>query len=302
MLGLPLAEGEGMALALGAGWAPLATAMESFTQGGPSAGELEIEGRRLRYQLERLGTDVGGTVLSLDDITDVTQAERVLAWGEMARQVAHEIKNPLTPLRLGIQHLRRVYRERRTEFDETLETTSSRILAEIDRLDTIARGFSRFGLPLEDAAPLESVDLLATAREVADLYRLTGEGVSVSVKGNGPLMRPARRDELKEVLGNLVENARNAGASSIELSVAKPGFAVTDNGRGIPAELLPRIFEPRFSTTTSGSGLGLAIVKRLVESWGAEVAVQSVPRQGTTVAIAWPDGAAQGPASAGGPR
>jgi signal transduction histidine kinase len=104
------------------------------------------------------------------------------------------------------------------------------------------------------------------------------------------------------VLGNLVENARNAGASSIELSVAKPGFAVTDNGRGIPAELLPRIFEPRFSTTTSGSGLGLAIVKRLVESWGAEVAVQSVPRQGTTVAIAWPDGAAQGPASAGGPR
>jgi len=302
MLGLPLAEGEGMALALGAGWAPLATAMESFTQGGPSAGELEIEGRRLRYQLERLGTDVGGTVLSLDDITDVTQAERVLAWGEMARQVAHEIKNPLTPLRLGIQHLRRVYRERRTEFDETLETTSSRILAEIDRLDTIARGFSRFGLPLEDAAPLESVDLLATAREVADLYRLTGEGVSVSVKGNGPLMRPARRDELKEVLGNLVENARNAGASSIELSVAKPGFAVTDNGRGIPAELLPRIFEPRFSTTTSGSGLGLAIVKRLVESWGAEVAVQSVPRQGTTVAIAWPDGVAQGPASAGGPR
>ena len=302
MLGHALVEGEGLAAGLGEAWAPLASAMLNFSQGGPAAGELEIEGRRLRFQLERLGTDVGGVVLSLNDITDVTQAERVLAWGEMARQVAHEIKNPLTPLRLGIQHLRRVYRERRGEFDETLETTSSRILAEIDRLDTIARGFSRFGLPLEDAAPLESVDLLATAREVAELYRLTGEGVSVSVKGNGPLWRPARRDELKEVLGNLVENARNAGASSIELSVANPGFSVKDNGRGIPAELLPRIFEPRFSTTTSGSGLGLAIVKRLVESWGAAVEVQSVPRRGTTVAIGWPDGNAQGPASAGVPR
>ena len=175
MLGHPLAEGEGMAPALGAGWAPLAKAMESFTQGGPSAGELEIEGRRLRYPAGETGDgcrwrrafarrhyrcDSGGTGAGL---------------GEMARQVAHEIKNPLTPLRLGIQHLRRVYRERRGEFDETLETTSSRILAEIDRLDTIARGFSRFGLPLEEAAPLESVRSPRHRAEVADLYRLTGE-------------------------------------------------------------------------------------------------------------------------------
>src|SRR4029078_3906721 len=98
-------------------------------------------------------------------------------------------------------------------------------------------------------------------------------------------MRPARRDELKEVLGNLVENARNAGASSIELSVAKPGFAVKDNGGGIPVELLPRIFEPRFSTTTSGSGLGLAIVKRLVESWGGRVELESTEGEGKGVTL-----------------
>ena len=139
----------------------------------------------------------GGTVLSLDDITDVTQAERVLAWGEMARQVAHEIKNPLTPLRLGIQHLRRVYRERRTEFDETLETTSSRILAEIDRLDTIARGFSRFGLPLEDAARWRAW-ISSPPREK---WRIStgspAKSVSVSVKGERTTVAsgPARRIE-----------------------------------------------------------------------------------------------------------
>jgi nitrogen fixation/metabolism regulation signal transduction histidine kinase len=232
----------------------------------------------------------------------VTQAERVLAWGEMARQVAHEIKNPLTPLRLGIQHLQRVHRERRSEFDQTLETTAGRILAEIDRLDTIARAFSRFGLPAEAQAQLETVDLLGIVQEVADLYRLTGQSIAVTVLGNGPVIRPARRDEVKEVIGNLLENARDAGATRIALSVSNVGFSVADDGRGIPPELLPRIFEPRFSTTTSGAGLGLAIVKRLVESWGATVDVQSAGRSGTTVSVTWRDGAPQGLAGVSGPR
>jgi signal transduction histidine kinase len=94
-------------------------------------------------------------------------------------------------------------------------------------------------------------------------------------------------DEVKEVLGNLVENARNAGARRVVLRVAADGFAVVDDGRGIAADMLPRIFEPRFSTTTSGSGLGLAIVRRLVEGWGATVEVTSTIGTGTRVAVRW---------------
>jgi signal transduction histidine kinase len=93
---------------------------------------------------------------------------------------------------------------------------------------------------------------------------------------------------VKEVLGNLLENARNAGAERVVVQVEQGGFVVHDDGRGIPADLLPRLFEPRFSTTTSGSGLGLAIVRRLVEGWGAAVAVSSESGAGTRVTVRWP--------------
>ena len=130
-------------------------------------------------RLARFG--VRGVVIALNDVTDVSRAERVLAWGEMARQVAHEIKNPLTPMRLGLQHLRRVYRDRREEFDRTLEDTADRMLAEIDRLDTIARAFSRFAAPADDHQPLDRIDLGVTVGEVVQLYRLAEEGCEVQL-------------------------------------------------------------------------------------------------------------------------
>jgi signal transduction histidine kinase len=93
---------------------------------------------------------------------------------------------------------------------------------------------------------------------------------------------------VKEVVVNLLENARNAGARVVEVTVAPNRITVADDGSGIPADLLPRIFEPRFSTTTSGSGLGLAIVRRLVEGWGGSVEVESEVGRGTTVVVALP--------------
>jgi signal transduction histidine kinase len=103
-----------------------------------------------------------------------------------------------------------------------------------------------------------------------------------------PAFGAARADEVKEVLVNLLENARNAGANRVRVGVASGEIKVSDDGTGIEPELLPRIFEPRFSTTTSGSGLGLAIVKRLVESWGGSIEVASEPGRGTTIVVRLP--------------
>ncbi len=296
VLATALPPGDSLARLLGSEWSPLLRAAEAFRRGSAptQALEVEIAGRTYRLQLARLGDAPGGSVLAINDLTDATQAARVLAWGEMARQVAHEIKNPLTPIRLGIQHLQRVRRDRPAALAGLVDDTAIRILGEIDRLDTIARAFSRFGMPGGAEVPLVRVDLVPVVREVAGLYALTAEGLEVVVTADGASRQATREDEVKEVLGNLLENARNAGARRIVLRVRRDGLDVEDDGRGIPATLLPRIFEPRFSTTTSGAGLGLPIVRRLVESWGAMVTVVSEVGRGTVVQLRWPSAEAAG--------
>jgi signal transduction histidine kinase len=290
ILGAPLHEGEPFLDRLSEEWSPLAVAVRQFLESpdGNAAAELEVGGRRLTLQLASLGPEVRGVVMALNDVTDVSRAERVLAWGDMARQVAHEIKNPLTPMRLGMQHLRRVYRERRDEFDQVLNETSTRILAEIDRLDTIARAFSRFAAPADLTGKLDRIDLSVAVGEVVQLYQLAEEGCEVRLEIVPPAFGAARADEVKEVVVNLLENARNAGAGVVQVTAGQGFIKVADDGVGIPAELLPRVFEPRFSTTTSGSGLGLAIVRRLVESWGGTIDVESESGQGTTITVHLP--------------
>jgi two-component system nitrogen regulation sensor histidine kinase NtrY len=288
LLGHPLEAGQDFAAQVKEGWQPLRDAVRTFLaapQHAATVVELESAGRRIRLQLASLGG--GGAVLAFDDVTEVARAERVLAWGEVARQVAHEVKNPLTPIRLGVQHLRRVFEAGDAGFANVLGETSDRILAEIDRLDTIARAFSRFAAPADQAPVLETVELATIAREVAGLYAIGGGTVAVEATGAASARVEARRDEVREVLVNLVENARAAGARRIELEVGPGSIAVRDDGRGISEALLGRIFEPRFSTTTSGAGLGLAIVRRLVEGWGAEVEVTSTEGKGTTVTVRW---------------
>jgi two-component system nitrogen regulation sensor histidine kinase NtrY len=289
-----LAPGNVLPQTTSAGWAPVWQAVAAFIAANRDViqeREFDIGGRQMRVQLARLGAAPDGCVIALDDATALTRAARVLAWGEMARQVAHEIKNPLTPIRLGIQHLQRVRgKGQSASFEATLNETSERILAEIDRLDGIARAFSRFGAPLSDAdqLPLEPVDLAATAREVVQLYDL-GSATRFDVRaGNGaPPPALARKDEVKEVLVNLLENARNADAKRVTVHVAASGrqLVVTDDGRGISPDVLPRVFEPTFSTTSSGAGLGLAIARRLVESWGGAITLESDPGKGTRVTL-----------------
>jgi signal transduction histidine kinase len=163
------------------------------------------------------------------------------------------------------------------------------MLAEIDRLDTIARAFSRFAAPAGEEQPLHRIDLAVAVGEVVQLYRLAAEGYEVRLEAEPGASGAARTDEVKEVVVNLLENARNAGARVVRVTVKDGCIRVADDGSGIPAELLPRIFEPRFSTTTSGSGLGLAIVRRLVEGWGGTIEVESEGGAGTVVTVTVPN-------------
>ncbi|MFO7893968.1 MAG: HAMP domain-containing sensor histidine kinase [Longimicrobiales bacterium] len=224
---------------------------------------------------------------------------RILAWGEMARQVAHEIKNPLTPIKLSIQHIRRAHRDRREDFAPILESNVEQILEEIDRLTEIAKAFSRYGAPEEAKGAMEPVDVAAIARDVMTLYRAPDRSVTYRLVVEGTdTVAGARASELREVLINLLENARAAVGESGEVEVrvedVGPGvrLEVRDDGEGIPAEQLPRIFEPHFSTRSSGTGLGLAIVRRLVESWGGGVDAESDPGEGTVVWLTIPKHAA----------
>jgi signal transduction histidine kinase len=134
--------------------------------------------------------------------------------------------------------------------------------------------------------PLEPVDLAATAREVVQLYEL-GSPTRFEVIASNGVPALARKDEVKEVLVNLLENARDADAKRVTVQVAPSGrqLTVVDDGRGIPPELLARVFEPTFSTTSSGAGLGLAIARRLVESWGGVINLDSEPGKGTRVTL-----------------
>jgi signal transduction histidine kinase len=215
----------------------------------------------------------------------------------MARQVAHEIKNPLTPIRLGVQHLRRAFRDGRSDFAQVLDTNVSRVLAEIDRLDGIARAFSRYGTAPEARAALEAVDVGRVAADVVALEQLGHDGpvhwaLEVRAAEGEAVCAHGRAEELAKVLLNLLENARLADARAVRVTVSATGSAVTvvvtDDGTGIAPEVLPRVFEPHFSTRTSGSGLGLAISRRLVEGWGGTLVLESVLGTGTTARLSLP--------------
>ncbi len=274
---------------------PIRAQVQTFLQGSEPAKDFEadLRGRQLRGRLTRLtrGAAAGAVVLTVDDVTEVAHAQRVLAWGEMARQVAHEIKNPLTPIRLGVQHLRRAFQDRNKDYARILEQNVARILAEIDRLDEIARAFSRYGGTPDEAGAPPLLDVTPIVRDVLELERM-GEGeVTWSVEGDETAhVAYAREDELREVLLNIMENARQARATRVTAKLSAQGrqvvVTINDNGDGISEDALPSVFEPHFSTRTSGSGLGLAISRRLVESWGGGIALTSRPGQGTVVRVA----------------
>jgi two-component system nitrogen regulation sensor histidine kinase NtrY len=244
--------------------------------------------------------------------TELERSKRLEAWAEVARQVAHDIKNPLTPIQLAAEHARRVNLDRGAPLSPALDTCVSTILGQVALLRQLASEFSSFA-STPTARP-ESTALGELVREVVEPYRMGLSGrveIGVSVEDGLPRVSVDRR-LLSRALTNIIENALHAmsGRGTLRIDVAgaatpaaitAPEFAespgssaprvrlrVADSGVGMDEDALRRIFEPYFSTKTSGTGLGLTIAKRNVELNGGTISVESTLGVGTTVTVTLP--------------
>jgi two-component system, NtrC family, nitrogen regulation sensor histidine kinase NtrY len=217
----------------------------------------------------------------------LAQSERESAWREMAKQVAHEIKNPLTPMKLNLQYLQHLMKNDPADFREKFEKASAGIIEQIDTLANIANEFSHFAkLPVMQLQTVNLVEIINTAVQVFGnrqdiLIRNRIEEPALLVRGD--------RDQCLRVFNNILTNAVQAleGINDpyIEIGRQKTGSYVVvlirDNGCGISDELKPKIFTPNFTTKSTGSGLGLAMVKSIMEGFGGRIWFSSEPGLGT---------------------
>ncbi len=234
--------------------------------------------------------------------------ERQLAWREMARQVAHEIKNPLTPMKLSVQHLRRAHDAAQEtddglagdgKFRKLFDRITVTLIEQIDALARIANEFHTFArLP---SRVLDRLDLNLVTEEAIALMREESSAEIIFQPAAKPLMIDADREELRRVFINLIKNADQAldENQNGRIYVRTVSWAdgdgeewavseVIDNGSGIPEEIQPKIFEPNFSTKTSGTGLGLAIVRKSIEEMRGSIDFETVPAEGTTFRLQLP--------------
>ncbi|ABS27592.1 HAMP domain-containing sensor histidine kinase [Anaeromyxobacter sp. Fw109-5] len=223
----------------------------------------------------------------------LAQAERVAAWREVARRLAHEIKNPLTPIAMSVETLRDAHARARPDFGEIFDEGTRAIGEEVRRLKRIVDEFSRFArLPAPERTPVAPDELV---QSVLALFPSAPAGVVVAreVEAGLPAVL-ADRDQVVQVLLNLVRNALDAMPGGGTLRVAARGegsavaFSVSDTGPGVRPEDRPRVFEPYFTTKEGGTGLGLAIAQRIAEEHGGTLELRSAPGEGATFTLTLP--------------
>jgi two-component system nitrogen regulation sensor histidine kinase NtrY len=236
-----------------------------------------------------------GTVVVFDDLTQLLKAQRMAAWREVARRIAHEIKNPLTPIQLSAQRLRRRYLNRFTTDDTVFDECTGMIIRQVDDLKNLVNEFSSFArMPASNPTPNNLNDVL---NEALILFQEGHKEIEFQVDLDHALpIFSLDREQIKRVIINLLDNAVSAidGQGKInietaynqELEIAM--FKVSDNGCGIPAEDKPRLFEPYFSTKKSGTGLGLAIVSSIISDHNGYIRVRDNEPQGTHFIVELP--------------
>lgn len=236
----------------------------------------------------------GGYVLVFDDITQLIHAQRATAWAEVARRLAHEIKNPLTPIQLSAERLEMKLSNRLSAEDaEILQRATRTIVNQVGALKSMVDDFRDYArLP---APAFVALDLNALILEVLSLYETPS---LAPVRRLAPGLPPVFADstQIRQVIHNLVQNAQDALAGRneprIEIRTEPAGahvrMTVEDNGSGFPEEMMSRIFEPYVTTKPRGTGLGLAIVKKIVDEHRGSIAIENRPASGASVSVLLP--------------
>ena len=249
------------------------------------------------------GGEFMGTVVVFDDLTHLIKAQRMAAWREVARRIAHEIKNPLTPIQLSAQRLRRRYLERFSADEKVFDECTSMIIKQVDELKNLVNEFSSFArMPASNPLPNDLNEIIADAMV---LYQQGHRDLGFNFHPDPQLpVFSLDRDQIKRVIINLLENAVGALSREGEITIATNfdkamqmvSFSVADNGCGIRPEDRHRLFEPYFSTKKSGTGLGLAIVATIISDHNGYIRVkENIPR-GSIFTVELPIGSSEIPA------
>jgi nitrogen fixation/metabolism regulation signal transduction histidine kinase len=235
-----------------------------------------------------------GYVIVFDDITHLLQAQRYAAWGEVARRLAHEIKNPLTPIQLSAERLQRKLGAKLGQSEAAvLDRATSTIVTQVGALKHMVDAFSQYAkLPEPRFTELDCNQVL---REVIAMYEASNAPVRLALDLDAPLIR-GDAAQLRQLLHNLLQNGLDSVAAVSEPSIVVRTHAradavllvVEDNGPGIPDALVSRAFEPYVTTKEKGTGLGLAIVKKIVEEHHGTIHIENISPKGARVSVYFP--------------
>jgi nitrogen fixation/metabolism regulation signal transduction histidine kinase len=268
--------------------------------------QLELDGAAGRRTLMCACTPMPGEgadmayVIVFDDITALLQAQRDAAWGEVARRLAHEIKNPLTPIQLSAERMRRKFLASMSPADaEILDRSTRTIVSQVEAMQQMVNAFSEYARAPEMKITRFSLNQLVT--EVADLYRSQDPRATIRLDLDEAIEGiEADRGRIRQILNNLVTNALESldGVAAPTLEIASrlesggdasyAVLTVCDNGPGFQRELLGRVFDPYVTSKPKGTGLGLAIVKKIVEEHGGRIDADNRPEGGARVRVVLP--------------
>lgn len=251
--------------------------------------ELEASSQEIELLIEAYNSMVDKLE---ESAVKLAQSEREQAWREMAKQVAHEIKNPLTPMRLTVQSFQRKFDVNDSNITQKLDDYTKTLLQQIDTMSSVASAFSNFAsMPAQQNEQINLINVVRLALEIFNENYIRFE------TNENEIFTNMDRTQLIRVITNLVKNATqsiqdNTINPSIIVTVYKENsnaiIAVKDNGIGISEENKPYVFEPKFTTKTSGMGLGLGIIKKIIENYNGTITFESQPNVGTKFIVSFP--------------
>ena len=260
--------------------------------------QTRLDKRNTKIKIQARSKEVNSLVESYNNMVDMldknvkelSKSNKEQAWREMAKQVAHEIKNPLTPMKLSIQSFERDFRNDKKNKDK-VEDFSQTIIQQIDTMSSIASAFSNFAeMPTQQGEKLNIVKAVRLSLEIFKekhiIFKSSEEKIIINID----------RPQIVRIMTNLIKNAvqacENTNSPSIKVSIKKlsktVSISVKDNGNGIPLKIRKNIFEPNFTTKSGGMGLGLGMVKNLVNSYEGKIDFESKVNKGTTFKITFP--------------